>query len=606
MPLSRQLTRGVAMMASASKRRCIVRPSASVAPRGHSTWSSSRCASRVSSSDWVLFTCASASCVIVAAGAASGTTAQLEASRSTQSRSQQSEPLDKILEDKYVMSDEVLGIGAFGKVYRAFRRSDQMPVAIKEIRRSDEANQSEFEREIATLSELSSDGGHPNICRLFDCYRTADVNYVVMEIIDGGEILEHLIRGGPYNEVTASKYVRELAEGLAYVHSHDIIHSDLKCENLMLSSWDESKAELKIVDFGTSVTTKEACKGLDGDVDDFKGTAAYCSPERLRDDTGCPSKADDMWAIGAILFILLSGSHPFDPEGNLCDEDIEKRIQSISSDEAGVARFRELVFDKRVDRLSESSKELIQQLMHPDPNKRLNSSGLLGNPWVQGLTASWDVLEDSDRKLKLYWQNSLRAAIMRKFAKKDANGRPMPLSDANLRQIFNAIDLNGDDALSAQELRIALRQLGITDMEASMMIASADLDHSGCVDFSEFKQLLRQTFSEGPGIRISNKKLIKTAMLTAMSGEGECVVEMSEQQIIRVFQAIDKDGDGYLSEDELKVFLKRFGLDPAVINKFIAEAGGDRGILTLDRDAFRRLYKEIFHRDQSIPTEEIQ
>ena len=406
--------------------------------------------------------------------------------------------------------------------------------------------------------------------------------------------------------MTASKYVRELAEGLAYVHSHDIIHSDLKCENLMLSSWDESKAELKIVDFGTSVTTKETCKGIDGDVDDFKGTAAYCSPERLRDETGCPSKADDMWAIGAILFILLSGSHPFDPEGNLCDEDIEERILSISSDEAGVARFRELVFDKRVDRLSESSKELIQQLMHPDPRNRLDSSELLGNPWVQGLTASWDVLEDSATKLKIYWQNSLRAAIMRKFAKKDANGRPMPLSDANLRQIFNAIDLNGDGALSAQELRIALRQLGIADTEASMMIASADLDHSGCVDFSEFKQLLRQTFSEGPGIRISNKKLIKTAMLTAMSGDGVCGAEMSEQQIIRVFQAIDKDGDGYLSEDELKVFLKRFGLDPAVISKFIAEAGGDRGILTLDRDAFRRLYKEIFHRDQSIPTEEIQ
>lgn len=366
-----------------------------------------------------------------------------------------------------------------------------MPVAIKEIRRSDEANQSEFEREIAALSELSRNGGHRNICRLFDCYRTADVNYVVMEIIDGGEILEHLIRGGPYNEVTASKYVRELAEGLAYMHSHNIIHSDLKCENLMLSSWDESKAELKIVDFGTSVTTEAACEGLDGDIDDFKGTAAYCSPERLRDDTGCPSKADDMWAIGAIVFILLTGSHPFDPQGDLFDEDIEEIILSISPDEAGVNRFREVVLDQRVDQLTDSSKELIQQLMHPDPKQRLQSSALLGNSWVQSLSASWDVLEDSDRKLKTYWQNTLRAAIMRKFAKKEADGSPVALSDANLHQIFNSIDLNGDDVLSAQELRIALRQLGITDTEASMMIASADLDHSGCLDWEEFRALMR-------------------------------------------------------------------------------------------------------------------
>ena len=496
-----------------------------------------------------------------------------------------------------------MGIGAFGKVYKAFCKLDGKAVAIKEIRRTDEANQSEFEREIAALSELSQNGGHPNICRLFDCFRTADVNYVVMEIIDGGEVLEHLIRGGPYNEVTASRYVRELAEGLAYMHAHNIIHSDLKCENLMLSSWDESKAELKIVDFGTSVTTADARKGLvDGDIDDFKGTTAYCSPERLKDYTGCPSKADDMWAIGAIIFILLTGSHPFDPEGNLFDEDIEDIILSISPDEAGVSRFREVVLDRRVDKLSESSKELIQQLMHPDPKQRLQASALLGNPWVQGLTASWDVLEDSDRKLKTYWQNTLRAAILKKFATKEADGSPVALSDANLRQIFNSIDLDDNGMLSAQELRVALRQLGVTDTEASMMIASADLDKSGCLDFGEFRQLMRQTFSEGPGVRISNKKLIQTAMLTAMSDEVHGA-EMSDQQIQRMFHIIDKDGDGRLSEDELKVFLKGLGLNPAV-NGFVAEVGGESGTILLDFGAFSRMCRALFHRDESAPKTE--
>ena len=499
---------------------------------------------------------------MAAAGAASGTTS-LEAPKAKSiTQRNQGGPID-ILEDKYIVTDDVLGLGAFGKVVKAFRKSDGMPMAIKEIRRIDEANQNEFDREIAALSELSQNGGHPNICRLFDCYRTSDVNYVVMEVIDGGEVLEHLIRGGPYNEVTASKYVRELAEGLAYMHSHNIIHSDLKCENLMLSSWDESKAELKIVDFGTSVSTEDVYGGLDGDIGDFKGTGAYCSPERLRDDVGCPSKADDMWAIGAIVFILLTGSHPFDPKGNLSDEDIEESILSISSDEAGVARFRELVFDQRVDRLGESSKELIQHLMHPDPKQRLQSSALIGNPWVQGLTASWDVLEESDTKLKMYWQNTLRAAILKKFAKKEADGSPVALSDANLRQVFNSIDLDGNDLLSAQELRIALRQLGITDTEASMMIASADLDHSGCLSWEEFRLLMRQTFAEGPGVRISNKKLIKTAMLMAMSDK-VCVAEISDQQILRMFHIIDKDGDGRLSVDELKVFQKQFAIGGGV------------------------------------------
>jgi serine/threonine protein kinase len=273
-------------------------------------------------------------------------TTLLEAERAESS--DQKEPFE--IKDHYQLTGEILGEGAFGTVYKATRKADGMPVAIKEIERSDDADQSEFEREIAALSELSKDGGHPNICRLYACHRTADVNYVVMEIIDGGEILEHLIQGGPYSEITASKFFRELAEGINSIHSHNIIHADLKCENLMLSSWDDSNAVLKVVDFGTSVPADDiACKGLGGDIADFKGTAAYCSPERLRDDTGCPSKADDMWAVGAILFILLTGSHPFDPQGTMCDEDIEEVVLSISPDEAGMTRFHDVVLDQKDD-----------------------------------------------------------------------------------------------------------------------------------------------------------------------------------------------------------------------------------------------------------------
>lgn len=409
----------------------------------------------------------SASAAACFAGGVAGATL-LEAESSDQNK-----PFD--IKDHYELTGQILGEGAFGKVYKATRKADGMHVAIKEIERSDDADQSEFEREISALTELSRDGGHPNICRLYTCHRTKAINYVVMEIIDGGEILEHLIQGGPYSEITASKFFRELSEGVAHIHSHNVIHADLKCENLMLSSWDDSNAVLKIVDFGTSVPTDVACKGLGGDISDFKGTAAYCSPERL--STGCPSKADDMWAVGATLFILLTGSHPFDPQGTMCDEDIEEIVLRISPDEAGMTRFHDIVFDQRVERLSDSSKALIQQLMHPDPTKRMTSGALLGNPWVQGLTASWSVLEDSDKKLKMYWQNNLRAAIFQKFAKKDAEGKQVGLSDANLRQIFNTIDLDSSDTLSAQELRAALRMLGISDVECSMMIASADLDH---------------------------------------------------------------------------------------------------------------------------------
>lgn len=107
---------------------------------------------------------------------------------------------------------------------------------------------------------------------------------------------------------------------------------------------------------------------------------------------------------------------------------------------------------------------------------------------------------------------------------------------------------------------------------------------------------MRQTFHEGPGVRVSDHKLIKQAMLTALSDDDAHGAELSEKQMLRMFQLIDKDGNGLLSDDEIKIFLKRFALTPVEISGFISEAGGSNGgALSLDLDAFKRLCRAVFH-----------
>jgi len=509
---------------------------------------------------------------------------QTQSKRQTQSKPQtqtkpqsQSSPSTTFnINDEYELSGEVLGVGGYGKVYRARRRSDGVPVALKEIFITDGTNVNEFEQEIAALTTLSQHGGHRNVCKLYGVHRAGDVNYVALEIIDGGELLEHLVLSGPYSERTAARYVRELAEAVAYMHGANIVHADLKCENCMLSSWEDSDARLVVVDFGCAVSTD--CQGLGDGVEDFHGTAAYCAPERLRDDVALPTPESDMFAIGVIVYILLTGTHPLDKRGELSDVQFEALIKSIGADESGEKLLNDLAFDHRVDGLSESSKGLMKSLMHPDPTKRMNAMQLVNHPWVQGLEASWHEMAGSDEKLRVFWQKSFRAALLRKYATSPSpDAEQRALSDANIRHIFNLIDLDANGVLDPHELRVALRQLGIEDSSCSLMIASADLDRTGGVTFEEFKQIMRKSFEKGEGVTISSRKLFKTVIMTAISGEGGVDdPSTSDKRLRRVFDVIDTDGNGVLSYEELEAFLRRFGVPQDEMKTIIFDIDLDR------------------------------
>ena len=118
---------------------------------------------------------------------------------------------------------------------------------------------------------------------------------------------------------------------------------------------------------------------------------------------------------------------------------------------------------------------------------------------------------------------------------------------------------------------------------------------SGCLDWEEFKTLMRQTFDEGPGVKVSTKKLFKTAMLTALSSDDAYGGEPTEKQILHMFQLIDQNGDGMLSVSELQLFFKTFNLTSGQIRGFIADAGGSGD--DLDLEGFKLLCRAVFRGD---------
>jgi CRP-like cAMP-binding protein len=123
------------------------------------------------------------------------------------------------------------------------------------------------------------------------------------------------------------------------------------------------------------------------------GTTAYWSPERfntkrqiaLREAPGM-----DMWSVGVILYIMLTGAHPFDPQGCFTDEEIEEQIKRNPNPPLS---------DDLVGHLSDSAVDLIKKLMEPDPMKRITAYQMLHHPWVRGETASKEKIQDSDKKL---------------------------------------------------------------------------------------------------------------------------------------------------------------------------------------------------------------
>lgn len=310
----------------------------------------------------------------------------------------------------------VLGEGAFGSVHPARLALTGEKVALKKISKR-YTNSSDFFTETDALLRIYDNGGHPNLSGLRDMYEDYSHYYLVMDLISGGELFDHLSNDGAYSEADAARLVFEIASALAFMHGVGVIHCDIKPENLMLCSRKRRDGTIKIIDFGCAKTqpvddkdeaTAEAVTidvpvishNDENDENDTNndqtepieiGTTGYWSPERFQGENLTP--VADTWAIGVILYIMLMGFHPFDVNCERSDEDVAAAIK-----ENPIPPMDEI----HVGHISESAKDLICRLMEPNPAKRMTAYELMHHEWVQGKTATTEKIEDSDKRLSKF------------------------------------------------------------------------------------------------------------------------------------------------------------------------------------------------------------
>ncbi|GAB5359095.1 hypothetical protein AAMO2058_000515000 [Amorphochlora amoebiformis] len=253
-----------------------------------------------------------------------------------------------------------IGKGAFSRVYRIKSNSDGKTWALKVIKKSRLSKKSAayLETEIEILRSLD----HKHICRLKDVYYTDYAVYLFLEYMSGGDLLQHIVKQKTFTEEDARHIIQQIAMTLEYIHGKGVIHRDLKPDNIIYRS-EKPHSDVVLADFGLAKQT-DASRYAQS----LCGTPLYLSPEMIRGptyDSQC-----DMWSLGVILFVVLSGRPPFYAPNQ---KDLFKCIVR--------AEFR---FPERDwKHISPAAKDAIRKLLVKDPAKRLTAQQLLQHPWLQ-------------------------------------------------------------------------------------------------------------------------------------------------------------------------------------------------------------------------------
>uniref|UniRef100_A0A8C1X041 MAP/microtubule affinity-regulating kinase 3 n=1 Tax=Cyprinus carpio TaxID=7962 RepID=A0A8C1X041_CYPCA len=195
---------------------------------------------------------------------------------------------------------KTIGKGNFAKVKLARHILTGKEVAIKIIDKT-QLNPTSLQklfREVRIMKTLR----HPNIVRLFEVIETEKTLYLVMEYASGGEVFDYLVSHGRMKEIEARAKFRQIVSAVHYCHQKNIVHRDLKAENLLL----DADANIKIADFGFSNEFT-----LGNKLDTFCGSPPYAAPE-LFQGKKYDGPEVDIWSLGVILYTLVSGSLPFD------------------------------------------------------------------------------------------------------------------------------------------------------------------------------------------------------------------------------------------------------------------------------------------------------
>lgn len=221
---------------------------------------------------------------------------------------------------------------------------------VQQVKKISEALHKQMHEELAILYKLD----HPYICQYVESFEDEKYIYIIMEFCPGKVLMDRLDEQGRFTEFQAAKCIYKIIEGMNHVHHSSIVHRDLKPENIII----DDNGDPKIIDFGLGKDTNNNTRLLKS----FVGSKLYMAPEILMGQAH--SNTCDMWSIGIILFLIISGSYPFDLS-NLEKEIIEAPILFPKGTWADVSLLCQDFIRKLLDKSSSTRISAAKALEHP-------------------------------------------------------------------------------------------------------------------------------------------------------------------------------------------------------------------------------------------------
>ncbi|GMI71118.1 calcium dependent protein kinase 1 [Hibiscus trionum] len=438
--------------------------------------------------------------------------------------------IDSVLQTKtghfkdYYNLGTKLGSGQFGTTFLCTEKGTGKKFARKTIAKRKLATLADVDdvrREIQIMHHMA---GHPNIVSIRGAYEDPTAVHVVMDLCEGGELFDRIVERGHYSERKAAELARTIVGVVEACHSMGVMHRDLKPENFLFVN-EEEDSPLKAIDFGLSIFFKPG-----ETLSDVVGSPYYVAPEVLNK---CYGPEADVWSAGVIIYILLCGVPPFWGE-----REVEIFEEVLNGE-----------LDFTIDpwpSISESAKDLLKKMLVRDPKKRITAFEVLRHSWVQVDGEAPDKPLDSlvlGRMKQFSAMKKLKKMALRVIAQ-----RLCQEEIAGLKEMFKMIDTDNSGQITYEELKAGLKRFGanLSESEFGSLMQAADVNNSGTIDYQEF--------------------IAATLHLNMIE---------REDNLLATFSYFDRDGSGYITQDELQKACQELGLNDIRIDEMMREVDQD-------------------------------